>query len=304
MAVDSFERAGVVNRGDSGGSDDIQREWIARGTAMTPTEVLDTAEFTTDLLIDGLERKNHTFKEISQSHFEVTAHYSNDQPKSQRESTGGDITFQFDDTVAVQNIKFALETVKSFDGLDVPSGKAPELHDAINVQGSPKNRTIEGTDSYFPESGFSYELTNDETFFDDAFRRRLGLYRAHVNHAPWKEYERGELLFMGTGGNVSNKGNSSISLRFAVRENLHIQEVTGNYTTGGLDVPGPYLIAGVDVTPGSGEGELIIEGWQEIDVYRQQSYDKVGNRIEDKPLVIRILRLYDYANFVDLGLGT
>lgn len=286
-----------INRGIRGGSDRLEETWIVFGTDLTATEVLDEAETTTSLALDGLPRSSHRLQELTRNHFIVTAEYSNDQPKAQREQSG-EITFAFEDGTEEQNIPYAIKTEKDF---AIPGvANKPKLGDMIRPNDSGKMIVPEGTGVHEPVSGFSYTLTDDEVFFDDAKRREIGTLRAHVNHATWKSYPRGEVLFLGCTGSVASSGKSSIQFRFAVRNNV-VVAADGSYTTGGVSVPGPYTLAGVDLTS---EAPFTREGWWFPDIYSRKSFDNAGNQIAASVRSIRFLRLYEYGDFTLLGLGS
>lgn len=302
MAISSFVRADPVNHGTQGDGERIDVEWICRGTNLTPTEVLDRAQLDTDSSVDGKDRKNISFREITQNHYRVTAHYAvGSDPETRVAVPTGEITFAFEDTVVLQNVKTAIETVQFFPDPAL-GGKEPDLKEAINVQGLGKDTVVEGTDIFVAESAFSYSLTADSPFFTDAYRRRLGVMRTMVNDAQWKGYERGEVLFMGTQGRVDLvSGKSTIALRFAVRPNIVIED-DGTYSIGGISQgTDTFEIGGIPLLAPVGQQE-ILEGWFYVDVHRVTRYNETTQKMEESVDVIRFLRNYRYADFNLLGL--
>ena len=68
MAIASFTRT-KHQGGRSGASDSLDEKWIARGTDITVTELLDRAESETPTVVDGLDRLRHSYNELGKNHF-------------------------------------------------------------------------------------------------------------------------------------------------------------------------------------------------------------------------------------------
>lgn len=293
MPIQEFTRADE-KRNVRGESNQHEERWLARGPNITITELLNRAEAETDLLKDGIERKRHSYEQIAVNHWAVTAHYDDQSDKQREQDPSGEIRFSFEDTVVLGNVKHAIETLWDFPDPNL-NGKERDLKDAINVQGIGKDTVVEGTDIYLPESGFTYTLTADEPFFTEAYRVLLSRLRTTVNDKVWKGYDRGEVLFMGTQGDVNTSGNSSIALRFSVRPNITI-DGEGAWTYAGIAQPGTFKVAGRTLTAPAGE-EIVLEGWHYVDTTVITKFNDASNRTEQSPENIRFLRNYHYANF-------
>ena len=147
---------------------------------------------------------------------------------------------------------------------------------AINCDG----QTVRGLDVPMPAPTFSETHWWSDAEMTSAYKRLLAKAAYRVNGATWRDYSKGEVLFVGASG--SRRGDDwddpwEVTYKFAVREN-----------ESGLAVGS---ITGIDK-----------EGWQYMWVQYGPSEDPAVFRGVQIPVAVYIEKIFNYYDFSNLGI--
>jgi hypothetical protein len=185
-------------------------------------------------------------------------------------SDPGDFTTSFDTTGGSQHITQSELTVNAY-----PAG-APDMQGAIGFDG----QRVSGTDIVIPNYAFSETHIKTMAQVNTSYRHTLANLTGCVNNASFRGFADGEVLFRGVSGQlvtIENDKKWQLTFQFAASPNR-----TG-MTIGG--------ITGVAKA-----------GWDYLWVLYGEAVD--GGRLVQQPEAAYVERLYPFANFSDLGIGT
>jgi len=216
----------------------------------------------------GLVRQNVSIEQLGDDVWQADAHYG-----VMEAGNAGDVSWSFEIGVESFHITNALEHVATY-----PAG-GPDHKGAIGVRQDGSGRTVEGVDIKIPV--FTWEEThyvNYETVASHGFVQTLEETTAKINDAAWRIWTKGEILFLGASGSKRGEEPVAMTYRFAVSQSLV------NQTIG--------TITGI-----SKEGHNYL--WVEYENEEDAGADKLVSR----PKAVHVERVYDYADFTQLGLA-
>ncbi len=240
--------------------------------------------------------------------WKVQAHY-NFHPIGTVEDDGTAVYFRepqvtFDYNSKTEIMLYSRETLdyathKYPEGIDAPVPNKDYFQNGINVDpmndGKPK-----GVEIYKPETTFQETLHFKESDLTNKYKRTLDEMVGTVNDAPWRGYERGEVLFLGVTGSNYQHGNPktyALTFRFAVRRNEKNVDV-GEFEVvekNGWD----YLWIFETEAPVYG---LSTKGGEDGEDPDAESEWGVTGLIQ-RPEAIFLERVYEYTDFSKLNLG-
>ena len=182
----------------------------------------------------------------------------------------GEARYEFDTTGGTQRIKQSLETVGAY---ALPDETAPNYHGAIGVTES----GVEGVDITVPVFAWSETHVVAAAEITSAYRQVLYALTGRVNDAAWRDYDAGEVLFLGARGGSRNADEWDMTYRFAASPNI-----------------GSTVIGGITV---AAKG-----GWQYLWYRYKQDVDE--DTAIERPQAAYVERVYRSGSFLLLGLGT
>ena len=183
----------------------------------------------------------------------------------------GDSTFSFDTGGGTQHITQSLETV----GKHAVPGPPPDFGGAIGVT----HDNVEGVDVQVPVYSFAETHYIDVDFVTNAYKSTLFRLTGKVNNDAFRGLQAGEVLFQGASGSRRGEEDWEISFRFAASPNVV-----------GLQVGG---IGGINK-----------KGWEYLWVRYADAEDADAKVLVKKPSAAYVERVYDLADFSQLGIGT
>jgi len=180
-------------------------------------------------------------------------------------------SFSFDTGGGSQHITQSKETIASH----APPGKtAPDFKGAIGVTGD----SVEGVDITVPVYQFSETHYLPGALVTPAYKLALFQLTGRVNHALWKGFSAGEVLFLGASGSKRGLGPWEITYRFASSPNIT-----------GLTVG---TITGIDK-----------KGWEYLWVRYADAEDSTAKALVKQPIAAYVERVYENGDFSLLGIG-
>lgn len=183
----------------------------------------------------------------------------------------GDHTYQFDTGGGTQHTATSLATVAKY----APPGKtAPDCKGAIGWDGE----NVAGVDVQLPQYHFSESHTLSVGLVTGAYKATLFALTGTVNEAPFKNFKRGEVLFLGAGGNQRNEEAWSLTFKWAASPevlNLHIADIVVEKK----------------------------EGWHYLWVLFGKKADVAAKAVIPAPKAVYIEQVYAYSDFSLLGVG-
>ncbi len=185
----------------------------------------------------------------------------------------GDSEVAWSSSGGTQHITQALDTVATYiDAALTPA--ASDWGKAIGVQ----EDSVEGIDVVVRQ--FMYEETHQiSAAAEPTVRGACFALTGKTNHAAWKGFAAGEVLFLGGEATLRTEGFWTIKFRFACLPNAT-----------GLVVGGITGIAK--------------KGHEYLDVEYQNREDATAGMVIRKPVAVRIQKVYESGNFASLGIGT
>ena len=193
-------------------------------------------------------------------------------PDGQAPETG-ESSFSFDTSGGSQHITQSLSTV----GSHAPPGKtAPNFGGAIGVT----QDNVEGVDITVPVYTFSETHYLPNSTVTNTYKGTLFNLTGKVNTGAFKGLDGGECLFLGASGSRrESEDDWEITFRFA-----------GSPNKVGLTIGD---IVGVNK-----------KGWEYLWVRYQDTEDAAAKMLIKKPIAAFVEKVYDEADFADLGIGT
>lgn len=186
----------------------------------------------------------------------------------------GDTTWSFEVGTESFHITHGLDHVNSY----VEAGTAPDHKGAIGVRKDGSGVTIEGCDILIPT--FHWDETYYaayETVASHSFITLLENTVGKINSATWRIWAKGELLLLGVSG--SKRGEEPVALTYSFASSRTKTDLTIGDITGVTKEGNDYL-------------------WIEY----EKKEDNTANALTARPIAVHVERVYDYANFADLGL--
>lgn len=184
----------------------------------------------------------------------------------------GESSFAFDTSGGTQHVTQSIATVSRH----APPGKtAPDFGGAIGVT----HDNVEGVDITVPVYAFSETHYLADSFVTPAYRGTLFGLTGKVNNAAFKGCAAGECLFLGASGSKRGVDDWEITYRFAASPNrtgITIGDITG----------------------------IAKKGWEYLWVRYADAEDAAAKTIVKKPVAVFIERVYEEADFAQLGIGT
>jgi hypothetical protein len=176
----------------------------------------------------------------------------------------------FDTGGGTTHITQSLATVNSY----APAGETPpDFKGAIGVS----TDSVEGTDITIPVFNFTETHYVPVALLTGAYKVVLFYLTGRVNHAPFKGFARGEVLFQGASGSQRGQEDWEITFSFAASPNA-----TG-------------LTVG-DIT------DIDKKGWEYLWVRYQDAED--ADVLVKQPAAVYVEQVYLYGDFSLLGIGT
>ena len=183
-----------------------------------------------------------------------------------------DDEFTFSTGGGTQRITQSLGTVSSY---APPGFTAPDFLGAIGVS----EDRVEGTDIVVPTYQFSETHRFADTFVAAGFKSVLFALTGTINDATFKGLAAGECLFLGASGTKRGVDAWSITFNFAGSPN------TASQTIG--DITG-----------------ISKNGWDYLWVRYADFVDSFAYSLVKRPIGVYVERVYQPADFSDLGIGT
>ena len=268
MAVIIEEKFG--SRSSSAGNNpSVVLEYFIFGTE-------DDLEAKSELLLhapafyDGLVKTNTRILRVADTVWDGSVQYGFSVPTPAPAETG-DSSFTFDTGGGTQHITQSKETI----ALDSsPGNPVFDFDGAIGVSGD----SIDGVDIVVPVYQFTETHYLSDATVNAAYRGVLFRATGKTNDAAFKGLAEGECLFLGASGSKRTEGDWEITYTFAASENA-----TG-LTVGAM--------TGIDK-----------KGWEYLWVLYDDVVDAVAQAIVKQPSGVYIERVYDDADFSQLGIG-
>ncbi len=182
------------------------------------------------------------------------------------DSLGTSVT-NFDASASTVNVKQSLQVVSTH----TPDAQqpAPDFQGSINVEGD----RVNGVDIIVPTFTFTVQEYLTTAQVSDAYIRAVGLATGSMNSHQFRNYEAGELLFMGASGTERRaKGDWVINFKFGFSPNQQDIEV------------GPDM-------------SIDKFGWDYLSVYYDADTDGTANALIQKPTAAYVHRVYPSINF-------
>lgn len=134
---------------------------------------------------------------------------------------------------------------------------------------------VSGVDVERAQVSFSLRTAIAAADWTEEYRNRLTSLTDHVNNAPYKGYQEGEVLFRGASSTQRNGGDVELELFFRVSFNAG-------------------LISVGDV------GVIYKYGWEYLDVLTEQWVSGEPPRVVRRPVAAYVHEVYPWADFADL----
>lgn len=226
-------------------------------------EALSALENNAPLLYYNLVRKNYEIEQIAPGTWEANVEYGLFKIDTQERQTGGS-SYQFDISTTSERINYSKQTIAIYG----PDPK-PNFKNAINVQ----DDEVQGVDILVPQYSFSETHYLSVDTVTSQFKAYLFWTTGKVNDAPFKGFQKGEVLFLGASGDKRSDADWEITFRYIASPNV------SNLTIG--DIQG-----------------INKEGWQYLWIlFKEENH--AGRRVK-RPNHIYIEQIYDYADFSGL----
>lgn len=210
---------------------------------------------------------------------EITVEYASPEaPQPEGGDTDAGLSYDFGAETENIGSSLAAQPLHGFDVHNVGEWN-------INVQ---PDGTVEGVDILSPILTISERHSLTEGQFSPSYRRMLGQSIGKVNSATFREWEAGEVLFVGANVGKTNR-RWIVNYSFQVRRNR----------TGDDAIPVEL------VRPGTGSRYVVnIDklGWQYI--WTQNGTVKDGENLARGSFTVRVATVYPTMDFAVFGIGT
>ena len=220
-------------------------------------------------LYDGLVRQSAHIEPVGPGLWDGLVRYG--RPEKQLPETG-ESSFSFDTGGGTQHVMQSLQTVAKY-----PSTSAPDFGGAIGVT----HDNVEGVDITVPIYQFSETHYLEDSVVTPAYRGTLFYLTGKVNSGIFRGLAPGECLFLGASG--SKRGTDGVDWEITFR-------FAGSPNVNGLTVGS---ITGIEK-----------KGWEYLWVRYADAEDDNAKVLVKKPVAAYVERVYELANFGQLGIGT
>lgn len=208
---------------------------------------------------------------VNESTFKVVVNYKAPTRNSTDEEEETDYSCSFEIGVESLHITHSHETVES----KATSGQSPvDYKKAINVD----DEGVKGCDIQSPTYHFTERYVFDKSKVTGAYRRNLSRLAGTVNSGSFRDFDEGEVLFLGASGSLRQDGSDKydITFSFAVQPNVadlqigNVEAVNKN----GWDYAWVVYKNKVD---GSGEGKKLLKEPVQVNVERVFKYESFSD---------------------------
>lgn len=233
---------------------------------------------------DGLIRNSVVVDHISAEHWKATATYVVPE-KEKKDPDIGELEFDFDTTGGTQHLTSSKQTMQIFN----PAGfDTIPFQNAIGVKKTKHGYDVAGVDVVVPKLEFTITTSFPPNRVTLEWIKAIAEMTGKTNENEWLTFPEGELLFMGARIKSKYREKTTVVFSFSASENITPAD---NVTIGG-NVPGLGQ---------AGLGPIEKKGHEYMWVYYVQ--EDVEQRILLKPWQVNIERVYESADFTELGLG-
>jgi hypothetical protein len=228
---------------------------------------------------DGLPYLSHSYEEKGFGIWEFTVNYgiddSDDGSGDENSMSEEDVVISFNTGGGTARITRSLQTMQK---AAKPGGVAPDFQGGIGWDGE----RFEGTD--ITEPGWEWTETHYRNldFVNRSYRRLLRSMTGTVNSRPFRDMDAGEVLFLGC--QAQNRRNS---------ENVMIWELRYSFTA----KPNRNGLVIGDLEP------VNKAGWDLLWTLPELRDDEESQKTVSVPMAVYVERVYERANFANLGIG-
>ena len=243
-----------------GDSSSITREYIIQYDDLDEIDdLVAEAAFVAalDAQYGGFGMASYSLKIFAFNKWFGTVTYASDVPDDT------DRVLTFDTSGGSEHISQSLATPNRY-----PAGTAPDFSGAINATG----QDVEGVDIVVPVYSFSELHYKSNARVDEDYRFTLEQLTGRVNDKAFRNWERGEVLFLGASGQRRGTDNWELTFQFAGSRN-RTDLVVGSMTN------------------------IEKEGWQYLWVRYQDAVDATAKMMVKEPQSVHIEQVYEYGDF-------
>lgn len=138
---------------------------------------------------------------------------------------------------------------------------------------------IEGVDIIIPTFRITEVHPIPDSVMTSSYRRKLMELTGTVNNAPFRDYEAGEVLFLGVSGSKNGTEKWLMTFNFEVSLNKR------DFMVGGWNI-------------------VLKRGWEYLDVRYKKQLSDDQTRIIVTPLQVDVHKVYETKDFSELGINT
>lgn len=219
-----------------------------------------------DTYADVLARSGDiSIDEIGGGFWDVTIPYSIEAYDMEVEEGGG---FSFRTGGGSQHITHSLRTVSS---TNATGDHGPNFQQAINVERKNGAMEIGGTDIGAPQGEFSETYKFPAGAVTSSYRRAVIEATYKVNSTAFREWDAGEVLFLGADGSREEGGDWTITFNFAASPNRT------DIAIGDINVPAK-------------------KGWEYLWVLYEDNEDTEAKRLGKKAVCAYVEQVYEETN--------
>ena len=246
--------------GSEGEQPAAELRYVIQGTD-NDTTVRALLEATSPATYLGLKRNEVTFEPLGGDVWDCTARYSLKE----------EAQFTFDTGGGTQHVTQSLGTVGRY---AAPGEIAPNFFGAIGVN----EDQVAGTDIAVPVYNFTETHYISNAIVTENYKLALFQLTGRVNDAEFKNFAKGELMFLGASGSRRGKNDWEITFRFAASPNV------ANLTLGEM--------TGIQK-----------QGWHYLWVRFTDDEDINAHTLIKRPISAYVEQVYQYGDFDLLGLA-
>ncbi len=211
-----------------------------------------------------------TTERCGKTTWKISANYTYKAAEKTDEDLENESQFSFDTSGGTKHLTHSISTVYSTPG-------APNFYQAINYDG----KSVQGVDITMPTYSFSESHYFKASKITTTYKNQVMLLTGTVNNAAFRNFAKGEVLFMGASGSRTGTDSDdlwAITFKFACSPNAE------SLTIGELTIPSK-------------------EGWQYLWVKYQDTADDAEENLVSKPIAAYVEQVYKYGDFSALGIG-
>ncbi len=264
MTVAIYERHGSGSLTD-GENPQVERLYVIKGTS-SESEAHDEFLNAIPTSVMGLPLSEIEIEPVGTDWWHGTATYSMSE---MGDANGDSWSYEFDTTGGSTKITQSQSTVGSY----APSGKnAPNFQGAIGYDG----QTVNGCEITIPTFKWTETHYKPVAFINQAYRLGLANMTGTVNEFAFRDFQAGEVLFLGAVG--QRRGNKDWELQYHFAASPNLTDLSVGQITG-----------------------IAKQGWQ----YLWVLYEEIESayKLISVPRAAYVEQVYLYKNFLDLGIG-